>query len=310
MNKKFSIICLLVAWSTFLSAQTITGRIDGQVLDVDSERPIAFANIAILEEDLTLGTTSDESGRFSLEAIPVGRHQIQVSYVGYETAILNDVLITSTNNPALVVKLEESVYALDGVVVRPKQEKEKPLNTMASVSAKQLNMEEANRFAGGFDDPARLVTAFAGVAAGTGDNNAFSVRGNSPKGTLWQIEGIPVPNPNHFGEVTGFGGGGITALSSKTIGNSDFFMGAFPAEYGNALSSVFDLSIRKGSTSSYHHSLQVGFFGLDAASEGPFKKGSDASYLFNYRYSTLALFGLGLNYQDLSFKVHVPTKKG
>jgi len=169
-------------------------------------------------------------------------------------------------------------------------------------------MEEANRFAGALDDPARLVTSFVGIAGGAGDNNAFSVRGNSPKGTLWQIEGIPVPNPNHFGEITGFGGG-ITALSSKTIGNSDFFKGAFPAEYGNALSSVFDLNIRRGNSKERNHSFQVSFFGLDVASEGPFKKSSDASYLFNYRYSTLGLFGLGINYQDISFKLHFPTKK-
>ena len=309
MKKICSIIFLLVICCTALVAQEITGNITGQVIDLQSEIPIPFASIGIIGSEGSAGTSTDEDGKFILENIPVGRHQIQVSYVGYETAVLNDVLVTSTNNPGLLIKLQESIYNLEEVVVRPKKEKEKSINQMATVSAKQLNMEEANRFAGGFDDPARLVTSFAGVASGTGDSNAFSVRGNSPKGTLWQIEGIPVPNPNHFGEITGFGGGGITALSSKTIGNSDFFMGAFPAEYGNALSSVFDLNIRKGNSNAYHHSLQVGFFGLDVASEGPFKKGTDASYLFNYRYSTLGLFGLGLTYQDLSFKIHLPTEK-
>lgn len=310
MNKVHFIISLLVLKLTTTGyAQEITGIIQGKVTDGGSETPISFANVGILDDNLNKGTISNEDGEFLLENVPVGRYQIQISFVGYETVILNDVLVTSGNNPPLNIRLKESSLALDEVVVRQRQVKEKPLNSMAMVSARQLNMEEANRFAGGFDDPARLVTSFAGVASGSGDNNAFSVRGNSPKGTLWQIEGVPVHNPNHFGEITGFGGGGITALSSKTIGNSDFFMGAFPAEYGNALSSVFDLNIRNGNSSEYHHSFQFGFFGIDVGSEGPIKKSTNASYLANYRYSTLGLLGLGLNYQDLSFKINLPTKK-
>jgi hypothetical protein len=290
-------------------SQSIKGTIHGKVVDINSESPMPFANIAIIDSIINLGTISDEYGKFRIDNVPVGRYQIQVSFVGYESLVLSDVLVSSINNQQLTIRLTESAYSLNEVTVRPKQVKEKPLNKMATVSAKQLNMEEANRFAGGLDDPARLVTSFAGVATGTGDNNSFSVRGNSPKGLLWRIEGIPVPNPNHFADVTGFGGGGITALSSQTIGNSDFFIGAFPAEYGNALSSVFDLTIRNGNNSEYHHAFQVGVWGLDVASEGPFSKNSNSSYLFNYRYSTLGLLGLDLKYQDFSYKLNFPTKK-
>ncbi|MEN0051023.1 MAG: TonB-dependent receptor [Bacteroidota bacterium] len=303
------IIALLLSFKCIAQGQNLLGTISGTVTDQNSNEPIPFATVKVMEVSPIIGTQTDIDGQFLLENVPLGRHHLEVSYVGYETIIINDVLVNSINNQAVTIRLKEITYELSEVVVRPKQEKEKPLNRMATISAKQLNMDEANRIAGAFDDPARLVTTFAGVASNAGDNNAFSVRGNSPKGTLWQIEGIPVPNPNHFGEINGFGGGGITALSTKTIGNSDFFMGAFPAEYGNALSSVFDLSIRKGNSDERHHSIQVGFFGLDVASEGPFSKNSEASYLVNYRYSTLGLIGLGLDYQDLSFKLNFPTKK-
>lgn len=308
-NQTFCSLIFSLCICIHANAQVVTSKIQGRVIDKSTESPIPFANIGITNPPLNLGTISDAQGEFLIDNVPVGRCVLQVSYIGYATLEISDVLVTSGNNPLLIIKLEESTYSLDEIVVRPKLEKEKPINNMATVSAKQINMEEANRYAGGFDDPARLVTSFAGVVGGAGDNNAVSVRGNSPKGTLWQIEGIPVPNPNHFAEITGFGGGGITALSSKTIGNSDFFMGAFPAEYGNALSSVFDLSIRTGNTSEFQHAVQAGFFGLDVGSEGPININAKSSYLFNYRYSTLALFDLGLDYQDLSFKFHFPTQK-
>lgn len=303
-----TVVTLFCAVSNSL-AQSVTGTIRGEVVDLNSESPIPFVNVAIMDSTLNKGAITDDNGVFVLQDIPVGRYQIRVSFIGYEPVLLSDVLITSGNNPALRIKLKENTMTLGEVEIRARQEKENPINKMATISAKQLNMEEANRFAGGFDDPARLVTSFAGVTAGVGDENGLSVRGNSPKSILWQIEGVPVPNPNHFGEINGFGGGGISALSVKTMGNSDFFMGAFPAEYGNALSSVFDLSIRTGNSTKHNHSFQVGALGLDVASEGPFSKKSNTSYLFNYRYSTLSLLGLGINYQDISFKINIPTKK-
>ncbi|MGL5892477.1 MAG: prevent-host-death protein, partial [Bacteroidia bacterium] len=193
--------------------------------------------------------------------------------------------------------------------------KQQPLNTMSTVSARMLSVDEANRYAGGFDDPARLASAFAGVASNSGVNGII-VRGNAPKYLQWKMEGIEIPNPNHFGDLRAFGGGILTGLSSQMLANSDFFTGAFPAEYNNAVSGVFDIAMRTGNNQKRESTFQAGIIGLDVAQEGPFRKGGQASYLFNYRYSTLALLtpllpenANTIKYQDLSFKLNFPTKK-
>ncbi|MEO8087884.1 MAG: TonB-dependent receptor, partial [Bacteroidota bacterium] len=180
---------------------------------------------------------------------------------------------------------------------------------------RMLSVEEAKRYAGGFDDPARLASSFAGVASSTGENG-IAVRGNAPKFVQWKMEGIEIPNPNHFGDLKSFGGGTFTALSSQMLANSDFFTGAFPAEYNNALSGVFDMAMRTGNNQKQENTFQIGVVGIDASSEGPFKKGGRASYLFNYRYSTLGLLApllpenaSNLKFQDLSFKLNFPTQK-
>jgi hypothetical protein len=186
---------------------------------------------------------------------------------------------------------------------------------MAMISSRQLTMEEASRYAGGIDDPSRLAASFAGVA-GSLSSNAIVIRGNAPKGLLWRMEGIEIPNPSHFANVSTFGGGGITALSSQMLSNADFYTGAFPAEFGNALSGVFDMRIRNGNNEKREHTIKAGIIGIDFATEGPFTRGGKSSYLINYRYSTLALISpllpanaRGISYQDLSFKFNFPMRK-
>ena len=307
---------VFIAFISGIKAQEPLSGIKGIVLDQASEAPIPYAVISILDSDPLIASTSDEEGHFTIDNLPVGRYNLEVRFLGYEPSIINGVLVSSGKSTTVKAYLKESTLVLQQVEIRPKRDKEVALNKMAVVSARQLSMEEAGRYAGGFDDPARLVASFAGVASNL-TTNGIVIRGNAPKGLLWRIEGVQVPNPNHFAEIAGFGGGGITALSSRMLASSDFFTGAFPAEYGNALSGVFDLSIRNGSNDDYEHTFQAGFMGIDVSSEGPLKKGGRASYLFNYRYSTFGLIDvflpknsqLGIAYQDLSFKLHFPTKK-
>jgi CarboxypepD_reg-like domain len=309
-----SLIVILVSVTMQAFAQP-TQRIRGSVVTQASNAPVAFASIVLLDTRPSVGTTTDSLGNFTLAHVPVGRYDLKVTCIGFEPALVREVLVSSAKQTFVAIQLKEISTQLSEVVVRPRVNKEQPLNAMATVSARMLSVEEAKRYAGGFDDPARLATSFAGVAGNTGQNGII-VRGNAPKFLQWKMEGVEIPSPNHFGDLQSFGGGLLTAMSSQMLANSDFFTGAFPAEYSNAVSGVFDISMRKGNNEKREHTLQAGIIGLDASSEGPFKKGGKASYLFNYRYSTLALLtpllpdnANSITYQDLSFKLNFPTKK-
>ncbi|MBJ7429264.1 MAG: carboxypeptidase-like regulatory domain-containing protein, partial [Bacteroidia bacterium] len=313
MYKQLILSLSFLFFSLSIYAQQPTQSISGTVIDMASNAPLPFVTIII--QNTNKGTTTDSLGNFTLQNITIGRYNIQASMIGYERFILKEIQVTSSKEVFLNISLKENVKSLRGVVVRLKVNKEQPLNSTATLSAKMLSVEEAKRYAGGFDDPARLVSAFAGVSSNV-SNNAIVVRGNSPQALQWKLEGVEIPNPNHFADLSAFGGGGLTALSSQLLANSDFFSGAMPAEYGNALSGVFDIFMRKGNNKKAEHTLQVGLLGIDFASEGPFKKEGKSSYLFNYRYSTLALLATllpenagGTKYQDLSFKLNFPTKK-
>ncbi|VBB48684.1 conserved exported hypothetical protein [uncultured Paludibacter sp.] len=304
---------LLIIFSIQISAQQPTQTIRGTVTDNASSVAIPYASIRI--QNTGIGSISDSVGNFTLNNVKVGRYNIEVTTVGYEPVVLKEIQVTSGKEVFLNIQMKEQVTSLSEITVKPNVNKEQPINTMATVSAKMLSVEEAQRYAGGFDDLARLVSAFAGVSSNVG-NNAIVVRGNNPQSLQWKMEGIEISNPNHFADMSVFGGGGLTALSAQLLANSDFMSGAMPAEYGNALSGVFDIYMRNGNNQKYEHTFQIGLIGIDAASEGPFKKGGKSSYLFNYRYSTLALItpimpdnAQGTKYQDLSFKLNFPTKK-
>src|SRR5690554_2481840 len=312
MLRTISVFIVLLL-SAPLFAQHLTQSIRGTVVDESSNSPLPFAAVGL--QNTTIGTITDSLGNFTLNEVPIGRHDIFVSYIGYSPALLREIQVTSAKEVFLNITMKESSTALGEIVIKANVNKERPLNTMATVSAKMLSVEEAKRYAGGFDDPARLVSAFAGVSSNV-SNNAIVVRGNSPQSLQWKLKGVEIPNPNHFADLAAFGGGGLTALSTQLLANSDFFSGAMPAEYSNALSGVFDIFMRNGNNQKHEHTFQLGAIGIDAASEGPFSKQGRGSYIFNYRYSTLALLAPilpenagGVKYQDLSFKLNFPTPK-
>lgn len=307
------LVTLTFSFSRQLFAQQITQTIRGTVLDMASSRPLSFASIVLLKTNKK--ALADSLGNFAIANIPVGRYDLEASIVGYESVIIKEVLVVAAKENYLTISLRQNTQLLKEVIVRPVVNKERALNAAATVSARMLSVEEARRYAGGFDDPARLVSAFAGVSSNI-NNNSIIVRGNRPQSLQWKLEGVEIPNPNHFADLSAFGGGGLTALSAQLLANSDFFSSAFPAEYNNALSGVFDIFMRKGNNAKQEHTVQLGLTGIDLASEGPFKKGGRSSYLFNYRYSTLALLqsmlpenGDQVKYQDFSFKLNFPTKK-
>lgn len=296
-------------------AQQPLQSVRGSVIDNASQYPVPFANVTLMNTQPLLGGVTDSLGNFSIANVPVGRYDLRITCIGYEDALVREVIVISAKQSILTIPIKEHSRLLEEVTITPNVDKEQPLNPMATVSARMLSVEEAGRYAGGFDDPARLASAFAGVTSNSGVNGIM-VRGNAPKYLQWKMEGIEMPNPNHFGDLKTFGGGILTGLSSQMLANSDFFTGAFPAEYNNAVSGIFDISMRKGNNEKKERTIQLGLIGLEYSEEGAFKKGGKASYLFNYRNSTLALLepllpenAEKIKYQDLSFKLNFPTKK-
>ncbi|MDB4286176.1 TonB-dependent receptor [bacterium] len=309
---------LLIILSGFLVvnpsfSQTYTQTLRGQIIDVHTQVPIVDATLTLLSVTPHRVTQTDEKGTFRFEKVPVGRHDLAIFHPLYNGFTKPGIPIGASKEVILPINLEEKVYNLDEVVLVPAREKGKALNTMATVSALSFEVEETRKFAGGLDDPTRLAANLPGVLANPFiSDNMISIRGNSPRGMIYRLEGIDIPNPNHFARI-GSSGGSFTIFSNHLLDNSDFYTGAFPAEYGNATSGVFDIHFRKGNDEKPEFAAQVGILGIDLAAEGPFKRDGRASYLVNYRYST---FGLANNiidyltlpeYQDISFKLHLPT---
>lgn len=304
--KKIILIMLSLTSSLVFSQ---TGVIRGKVTDKQSQIPIEGANIILIGIE-NFGTITDVEGNFKLTNVPVGRQNIEVSFIGYESTFISEIEVTTGKDNILTISMSESYGTLDEVVLVSSNapNKAKPINNMAAVSARQFSSEEANRYAGGRSDVARLASNFAGVATADDSRNDIVVRGNSPSGLLWRIEGIPVPSPNHFATL-GTTGSPVSALNPNILSNSDFITSAFPAEYGNALGGVFDLGFRKGNTEEYEYTVGVAAFpGVEAMAEGPMLKKNGGSFVAAARYGIINVLGLAgttasPNYNDLSFNL-------
>ncbi|NHN24096.1 TonB-dependent receptor [Flavobacterium jejuense] len=300
---------LVIVGLSLFSATALaqTGVIRGSIADKQSEKSITGATIELVS-DSSIGDTTDEKGNFELGNVPLGRQTIRVSFLGYESATLPDIDVTTGKEVIVSVALVEKFGSLEEVVlVADGNNKAKSINKLAAVSVRQFSPEEVNRYAGGRSDVARLASNFAGVSTADDSRNDIVVRGNSPTGLLWRLEGIPIPSPNHFSTL-GTTGSPVSALNPNLLANSDFITSAFPAEYGNALGGVFDLGLRKGNNKEYEYTVGVAAFpGAEAMAEGPLgKKGG--SFLVAARYGIVGSLGLAgttaqPNYNDLSFNV-------
>ena len=304
--------CLLVF---HISAAQSVQNIRGKVYDKDNRLPLIGANI-LVQGEKEFGITTDMDGNFLLEGVPVGRYTLTCNYLGYSEFVTNEVLVTAAKEVQLEIALVEAKIDIETVTIKAKKFGNEPLNELAVISARSFGVEETQRYAASANDPSRMVVGFPGVQPSRDDRNDIIVRGNSAMGLLWRLEGIDIPNPNHFAR-RGSSGGGITVFSVSTLSNSDFYTASFPAEYGNAFSGVFDLKLRNGNKFQREHTFRAGMLGVEFATEGPIKSGK-SSYLMNYRYSTLGIldaFGIRLvderernTFQDLSFKLNFNSK--
>lgn len=316
MKKFISTFILLAIFATFSLSQELTQTVRGTIVDMDSKTPLVGTVVAVAGTDPIVGTITDANGRFRIESIPVGRISLQLSYIGYEPKTIPNVVVNSGKEVILNLSMQETTVNLDEIAVKANKNKGEAVNEMALLSSRSISPEVTKRFAGGFDDPSRILSNFAGVTSTQDGSNDIIVRGNSPKYVQWRLEGVEITNPNHF-EDQNSSSGGISAINNNLLATSDFYTGAFTAEYGDVLSGVYDVKLRAGNNEKFESTFGLGIIGTDFTVEGPFKKGYAGSFLLNYRYSTISVIKeLGLvdidgilKFQDLTFKVVLPTKR-
>lgn len=318
MKAKILASCLFLLSVFLAEAQDITQNIRGRIIDQQSQVPLPGVNVFTKSNGETKGAVTDFDGYYLLENIETGRINIGYSFIGYEPMAFQNVELTGSKELILNVSMRESTEQLEEVVVSVDQKKERAINERANVSARTFSIEESMRFAGSNQDVSRMAANFAGVQRSNDATNDIVIRGNSPNGLIWRLEGIDIPNPNHFGGI-GATGGPVSMLNNNVLSNSDFFTSAFPSEYGNGISGVFDLQMRNGNYENHEFIGQIGFNGLELGAEGPISRKNKSSYLINYRYSTLEIlselgvdFGTGTavpKYQDLNMKLHFPSRK-
>lgn len=320
MGKRIFIIFFLLTGAFYCHSQALTQVLKGTVTDRDTRNPLAGANITELHSSPPNGSVTDSDGKFKITT-GIGRITIKVTYLGYDEMVIRDILVGSGKEVDLEISLQEKVVQTSEVVIRSDKSGRKNINQMATISTNTIRTDDALRYAGGFYDPSRIVNAFAGVVTANSDqSNDIVIRGNSSRGLLWRVEGIEIPNPNHFSDGQGGSGGAFSAITSNVISNFDFFTGAFPAEFGNAFSGVMDLNLRKGNSDKNECAFQTGMIGAEVSMEGPFTTRSNSSFLLNARYtnfkilSDLDLIDLGeTNYaprtKDLAFNINLPMRK-
>ncbi len=293
--------------------QTLTQQVKGKIINQQTGSPLEGVTIVLINSNPLKGTTTNEKGDFILKRIPVGRASFKFSLIGYEDYFAPEISISSAKQVVLNIKLIEALGQLDEIVIVTPKNNIKPNNKLAVVSARSFDVDETKRFPSSINDPGRMALSFAGVTTTDDATNEIIVRGNPSNQLLWRIEGMEVPTPSHF-VGSGNRPGAVSLLNNNLLGKSDFFTGAFPAEYGNALSGVFDINLRRGNSDVSEYALQVGTLGADIAAEGPFSKNYKGSYLVNYRYSTLKLLnkvievskGGAPKYQDVAVKLYFP----
>ncbi len=313
---KLQLLLSFLVFNALIYAQLPTQTVRGKVFDSETNYPLTGAKLLIEVDGQKYMAAATTDGSFSIVKVPVGKHQLVASAAFYDSRTLT-IEVTSGRELIVQIPLQEKISEQNAVRVVGRKQGE-VLNEMAVLSAQQFSVEETNRYPGSRMDPARMASNFAGVNGADDSRNDIVVRGNSPLGVIYRVEGIDIPNPNHFA-ISGTSGGPVSLLNNKILGNSDFFMSAFPAEYGNSLSGVFDLKLRNGNNNQHEFTGQFGLLGTEFLAEGPLSKNGKSSYLVMGRYSTLTIFqklniNLGTDaipkYYDGAFKFNWILKNG
>ena len=317
MRHLFLVCILFTSTLNAISAQNFTQIIKGKVFDADTQQPLIGATVQLLNSVDIIATVTDQHGDFLLDDVPIGRRSILINYLGYSSYELSNLEVNSAKEIILEIGLEETVLAIDAVEITASNRKGSSLNDLALISSRSVSPDQTSRYAGGFNDPSKITSNFAGVSNTQDGGNDIIIRGNSPKYVQWRLEGAEITNPNHFGDPNGISGI-VGALNNNLLTTSDFYTGAFHAEFGEALSGVYDVRMRKGNSDKFEGVFGLGLLGTDITLEGPLSKNYNGSFLVNYRYSTIGLatdLGLvevedaNIKFQDAAFKIYLPTQR-
>jgi hypothetical protein len=286
--------------------------INGYITDIDTKQPLKDVSVSVSE--LNINVESDSIGFWNLP-IPVGTYSVRFQLLGYESVIISDVSVSAGKQRNLSVNMNESLTMLDEVVITPDS------RNYSKISRIQINSAELSHIPGNANDPVRMLTSMPGITNTGDERNDLIVRGNSSTGVLWRIEGIEVFNPNHYA-LSGTGGGAISLLNKDILGTSSFYSGAFPVEFGNVFSGVFDANFREGNANKYEFSADINNLDLNVVAEGPIPvKNRKSSFVAGFRQSTIPVFDiinkkyrelLGATpvFADFSFKLTSRSKSG
>ena len=311
MLQKVSLILVFISSLAYgQSYQTVRGTITENF----TEHPIDGVIVKLLVDNQAVKQTfCNEKGQFNFNNVEIGFYDVLFTHVNYKSFILPSITVTVSKENVLNIVMESRAKQLTEVEVNFNKERGIPNNEMANSSVFSIHPNDARRLAGGLDDPIRVTGTLPGVTAATNFSaNFVSIRGNSPRSLKYQMEGVELPNPTHFARI-GSSGVTFTIFSMQLLDKSDFYTGAFSAEFGDALGGVFDVKFKKGNAKKHEMTFQIGSLGVEFGSEGPISKKNNSSYVFNYRYATVGLGRIGNpstpTYQDLSFNIDIPLAK-
>lgn len=300
MKRLLSVLLLCHITISFLWAQPVH-QVKGTVIDKSSRQPLEFINVMIV--GLNKGGVTDAEGKFSIEQVPPGIYRLQASAIGYKTVITPEYIL-STRDLHIQIEMEENQTELEGVTITAspfRRDIESP------VSLRIIGLQEIEKSPGANRDISRIVQSYPGVAfSPIGYRNDLIVRGGSPSENRFYLDGVEIPNINHF-STQGASGGPVGILNADLIREVNFYTGAFPTDKGNALSSVLDFKLRDGDMERNSVKATLGASEVSLASNGHL--GKKTSYLVSVRQSYLQfLFDmLGLpflpTFTDAQFKL-------
>ena len=289
-------------------SQEDKGIIYGSVKDVITQQPLPGVNILVM--DTNIGGSTDVDGNYKIDGIEPGTYRIRISSVGYSSIIKTDVVVNSIKPNRVDVELQEAAYQLDEVTVQDDYFSKNPLEL---VSTKKFNYEEIRRSPGAFEDVVRALSVLPGVAQADAGRNDLIIRGGAPYENLFLVDGIKIPNINHFGNQ-GATGGPISYINLDFVKSTSFSTGGFPVNYGDKLSSVLSIQLKNGRSDRTGGKATISSSQFGVNLEGPVGQNSD--FIFSVRRSYLDLifkaagFAFVPEYYDLISKVNIKLGTG